>query len=72
MFADDNNLFFSHKDRKTLFNTVNTELKAIRDWLRANKLSLNADKTKHTFFHKLKDSDNKPLKLPELKNNDHY
>ena len=39
-------------------------------WLKANKLSLNADKTKYTFFHKLSIRDNIPLKLPILKVND--
>ena len=70
MFADDTNLFHSHKDIKTLFNIVNNELIKINDWLKANKLSLNADKTKYTFFHKLSISDNIPLKLPILKVND--
>ena len=66
MFADDTNLFYSHKDRKTLFKTVNEELVKINNWFRANKLSLNADKTKYTFFHKLASSDHIPLKLPNL------
>ena len=70
MFADDTNLFYSHKDIKTLFNIVNNELIKINDWLKANKQSLNADKTKYTFFHKLSISDNIPLKLPILKVND--
>ena len=26
MFADDTNIFYSHKDLKTLFHTVNTKL----------------------------------------------
>ena len=43
MFADDTNLFYSHKDIKTLFNIVNNELIKINDWLKANKLSLNTD-----------------------------
>ena len=66
MFADDSNLFYSHKDRKTLFKTVNEELVKINNWFRANKLSLNPDKTKYTFFHKLASSDHIPLKLPNL------
>ena len=66
MFADDTNLFYSHKNRETLFKTVNAELKKVNDWFRANKLSLNADKTKYIFFHKLRTSDGIPLKLPNL------
>ena len=36
----------------------------------ANKLSLNKDKTKYTFFHKAREKDNIPLKLPSLFIND--
>ena len=44
MFADDTNLFYSHKNIKTLFQIVNSELKLVNEWLLANKLSLNAKK----------------------------
>ena len=63
MFADDTNLFFSHHDIKTLFITVNNELSKIMQWPIANKLSLNAKKTKYTFFHKNSVKDNILLKL---------
>ena len=66
MFADDTNLFHSHSDIKTLFQIVNKELTSINKWFQANKLSLNAKKTKYTFFHKLRISDHIPLKLPAL------
>ena len=66
MFADDTNLFFSHSNIETLFSTVNIELRKLTEWFKANKLSLNSDKTKYTFFHKLNKRDNIPLKLPEL------
>ena len=66
MFADDTNLFFSHHDIKTNFDTVNNELPKIRQWLIANGLSLNAKKIKHTFFHKNSCQDNIPLKSPDL------
>ena len=66
MFADDTNLFYSHNDIKTLFKTVNNELKNIHEWFKANKLSLNADKTKYVFFHKTRISDYLPLQLPTL------
>ena len=69
MFADDTNLFFSHKDIKELFRIVNIELDKICTWFKANKLSLNEGKTKHTLFHKPKDKDNIPLKLPILNMN---
>ena len=46
MFANDNNLFYSHKDLKILFQVINEELVKTNNWIKANKLSLNADKTK--------------------------
>ena len=46
MFADDANLFYSHKNLKTLFQIVNSELKLLNKWFLANKLSLNAKKNK--------------------------
>ena len=66
MFADDTNLFYSHYDIKTLFNTVNEELKKLVIWFTSNKLSLNIKKTKYTFFHKNSVKDNILLKLPDL------
>ena len=66
LFADDTNLFYSHHDVHTLFNTVNQELKQLEDWFKANRLSLNVDKTKYTLFHKTSQADNLPLKLPNL------
>ena len=60
-------IFFIHIN--TVFSTANKELEKINKWLEANKLSLNADKTKYTFFHKLYVSDNIPLKLPKLEIN---
>ena len=65
MFADDTNLFYSHKNVKTLFNTVNLEL---NECFKANKLSLNAEKSIR--FHKLSKRDNIPAKLPNLLIND--
>ena len=66
MFADDTNLFFNHKDIKHLFTVVNNELVNIKDWFTANKLSLNVEKTKYSFFHKPSKKDDIPLCLPKL------
>ena len=41
VFADDTNLFFTHKNIKELFQTVNSELDKVFHWFNANKLSLN-------------------------------
>ena len=45
MFADNTNLFYSHKDIKTLFRTVILELN--NRWFKASKLSLNAKKANY-------------------------
>ena len=48
LFADDTNIFLSDKDIKTLFCTLNSELKKVNQWLLYNRLTLNVDKTKYT------------------------
>ena len=50
LFADDSNIFFSHQNPDTLVRIVNSELKKVTQWIRANKLSLNLQKTKYMFF----------------------
>ena len=64
MFADDTNLFYTNKNIKVLFETVNKELHYVNEWFIVNKLSLNAGKTKYLFFHKQNARDNIPLRLP--------
>ena len=66
IFADDTNLFFSHKSIKELYHTANLKLSKIFRWFNANKLSLNKDKTKNTFFHKAREKKNISLKVPSL------
>ena len=52
LFADDSNVFFSHDNPVTIVNTctVNSELNKRTEWIRANKLSLNLQKTKYMLF----------------------
>ena len=50
LFADDTNLFFSHKNLFTLKETMNRELSKIASWLSDNKLSLNIKKTHFIIF----------------------
>ena len=45
LFADDTTVFYSNKNLSILCSTMNTELKEISNWFKANKLSLNASKT---------------------------
>ena len=66
MFADDTNLFYSNKDINTLFKIANEELNEINEWFRANKLSLNAGKTKYIYFYKQQDSKTITQKLTML------
>ena len=51
IFADDTNLFISDKSVENAIKSMNTELKNVTAWFRANKLSLNVDKTKFSIFH---------------------
>ena len=37
LFADDTNLFFSHKNLKTLYFKMNAELSKINEWFKTNK-----------------------------------
>ena len=46
MFADDTNLFISHKNIDTIFAIMNVELENVSTWFTSNRLSLNVDKTK--------------------------
>ena len=49
LFADDGALYFEHVDRNT-YSKMKSELENIFDWLRVNKLCLNAEKTKFMIF----------------------
>ena len=49
-FADDTCLTYSNKNPKTLESNLNYDLKNLTQWLRANRLSLNVDKTKLLIF----------------------
>ena len=63
IFADDIKLLFNQKDIKHLFTVVNNELLNIKDWFIANKLSLNVEKSKYSFFHKPSKKDDIPFRL---------
>ena len=66
MFVNDTNLFFNYKDIKHFFTVVNNELLNIKDWFTENKLSLNVEKTKYSFFHKPRKNGDIPLCLSKL------
>ena len=44
-FADDTTVYMSGRDLTVLYREVCEELNAIDEWLKANRLSLNTDKT---------------------------
>ena len=52
MFADDTNLVGRHKNLNTLAKNANSDLESLSDYFKANKLKLNADKTKMVCFRK--------------------
>jgi hypothetical protein len=49
-FADDTNLLYSHRSMKKLRADLNKDLALLYDWLCANRLSLNVDKTEFIVF----------------------
>ena len=51
LFADDTNIYYETDTPDKLAKKVNTELKYVKQWLDANKLSLNINKTNYMFFH---------------------
>ena len=51
LFADDTNIYYESKDLSNLIKIVNKELRLVKKWLDANKLSLNIDKTNYIIFH---------------------
>lgn len=51
LFADDTTLLASGPNLTELVEFINTELKKISLWFRANKMSLHPNKTKFTVFH---------------------
>ena len=59
-------LFYSHNNIKTLLETANKEMDNLKEWFKANKLSLNVSKTKYAFSRKLTNRDTIPRKLPDL------
>ena len=50
LFADDTTLFHSSRNLTQLTNIINTELTNVVNWLNANRLSLNVDKTNFMLF----------------------
>ena len=63
LFADDSNLFYSHRDLDHLEQSVNQELKKINTWLCVNKLSLNIAKSHFVIFRPYQKKVNSQIKI---------
>ena len=50
LFADDTNIFFSHRDQNYLVETINSEMNKLTEWFKSNKLLLNAKKSSFMSF----------------------
>ena len=50
MYADDTNIFLHHKNINALYDVAQKELVLVTNWLSANKLTLNVNKTKFIVF----------------------
>ena len=51
LFEDDTSISFESDNLLTLQKVVNRELRKVRKWLEANRLSLNISKTNYVIFH---------------------
>ena len=51
LFADDTSTYYDSENLISLQKTVNRELRKVRKWLEANRLSLNIAKTSYVIFH---------------------
>ena len=49
-FADDTNIIYRHKSLRKINQRINYDLRNIVEWLRANRIALNTDKTKIVLF----------------------
>jgi hypothetical protein len=50
LFADDTSIYYSHNDPNVLARVMNDALQNVDQWMRANKLSINTDKTNYVIF----------------------
>ena len=67
LFADDTTVYKTHKDFMFLKWSINKDLKLISDWFRANKLTLNLNKTVCMFFdHRTKTATKIKIKIDDV------
>ena len=51
LFADDTNIYYESSDVVDIQKTVNKEFRNVREWLEANRLALNIEKTNFVIFY---------------------
>ena len=64
-FADDTTLYFGHKNKNFILCCLKHDLEIISDWFRANKLTLNVNKTVFMLFHPKGKKMNEQLKFED-------
>jgi hypothetical protein len=52
LFADDTTIYYSSDNIDNIYLKINEDLKSVADWFRANKLTLNINKTNYIIFTK--------------------
>ena len=50
LFADDTTMHYAHSDKRTLSDTISSDMTLVRDWLLANYLTLNSQKSYYMIF----------------------
>ena len=52
LFADDTSVYIEAENESLVISILNEELEKINTWLKANKLTLNLDKSHYMVFHR--------------------
>ena len=63
LFADDTMLFFENESLKPIAKQANIDLKLLMNWLKANKISINASKTELLLFRPVRKKIDYDLKI---------
>ena len=66
MFADDTTIYKSHRNVRYLKWCIEEDLKTISDWFKANKLTLNLNKTVYVFFGNSKNEVKPDLEISNI------
>ena len=64
LFADDTSIYYLSRNLSDIESLINTELKSVANWMKANRLSISTSKTNFILFHSPK---NKPRKTLNVK-----